>query len=72
MKYTLKKNSRNIKEFLEQKAPNKNKIAITTDLDEKYNPVIEELGFKHTIYAYFTSLKTSTINREKKLYIQEK
>jgi hypothetical protein len=26
---------------------NKNKIAITSDLDEKYKPIIERLGFKH-------------------------
>ena len=42
-----KENSKNIKEFLEQNTQNKNKIAITTDLDEKYKPIIEELGFKH-------------------------
>ncbi|MBU4535825.1 MAG: hypothetical protein KKF16_08410 [Euryarchaeota archaeon] len=42
-----KENSKNIKEFLEKNTRNKNKITITTDLDEKYKPIIEKLGFKH-------------------------
>ena len=42
-----KENSKNIKDFLEQNTRDKNKIAITTDLDEKYKPIIEKLGFKH-------------------------
>jgi hypothetical protein len=40
-------NSKNIRGFLEENTRNKNKIAITSDLDEKYKPVIEKLGFKH-------------------------
>jgi transposase-like protein len=40
-------NSTNIQEFLEESARNKNKIAITSDLDDKYKPIIEGLGFKH-------------------------
>jgi hypothetical protein len=43
----FKENSKNVREFLEKNTRNKNKIAITTDLDEKYKPVIESLGFKH-------------------------
>lgn len=42
-----KENSKNIREFLEQNTMNKNKIAITSDLDKKYKPIIEKLGFKH-------------------------
>ena len=45
----FKENSKNIQEFLWQNTRNENKIAITTDLDEKYKPIIEKLGFKHPI-----------------------
>ena len=59
-----KENSKNIKDFLEQNTMNKNKISITTDLDEKYKPIIEKLGFKHQ-WCYFHALKkfNKTINR---------
>jgi hypothetical protein len=40
-------NSKNIREFLWESTRNKNIIAVTSDLDEKYKPIIEELGFKH-------------------------
>jgi len=40
-------NSKNIKKFLKESTFNKEKIAITTDLDKKYKPIIEKLGFKH-------------------------
>ncbi len=40
-------NSTNIKDFLTESTKNKNKIAVTSDLDWKYKPIIEELGFKH-------------------------
>jgi len=39
---------------------NKNKIAITTDLDEKYKPIIEKLGFKHQ-WCLFHTLKNNKI-----------
>jgi hypothetical protein len=63
-----KENSKNIREFLEQNTRNKNKIAITSDLDDKYKPIIEQLGFKHQ-WCYFHTLKNfkKTINK----YIQE-
>ncbi|NYB52849.1 MAG: hypothetical protein HVN35_09870 [Methanobacteriaceae archaeon] len=51
-----KENSKNIKEFLEQNTMNNKTIAITTDLDAKYKPIIEELGFKHQ-WCYFHALK---------------
>ena len=71
-----KENSKNIKKFLEQNTRNKNKISITTDLDEKYKPIIEKLGFKHQ-WCYFHALKkfNKTINkyiRENKLNKEEK
>jgi len=48
IKYTHEENSKNIKKFLEESTREiKKKIAITTDLDEKYKPIIEGLGFKH-------------------------
>ncbi len=40
-------NSTNIQEFLTESTLNKNKIVVTSDLDDKYKPIIEELGFKH-------------------------
>jgi len=51
----FKENSKNIKEFLEQNTRNKNRIAITSDLDEKYKPIIEELGFKYQ-WCYFSHI----------------
>jgi len=63
-----KENSKNIREFLEQNTKNKNKIAITSDLDEKYKPIIEQLGFKHQ-WCYFHTLKN--FNKIIKKYIKE-
>jgi predicted HAD superfamily phosphohydrolase YqeG len=63
-----KENSKNIREFLEQTTRNKNKIAITSDLDEKYKPIIEKLGFKHQ-WCYFHALKN--FNKTIKKYIKE-
>lgn len=40
-------NKKNIKEFIDKNTQNKEKVAITSDLDEKYKPIIEGLGFKH-------------------------
>jgi transposase-like protein/cell fate (sporulation/competence/biofilm development) regulator YlbF (YheA/YmcA/DUF963 family) len=42
-----KENSANIQEFLSESTRNKNIIAITSDLNEKYKSIIEDLGFKH-------------------------
>ncbi len=63
-----KENSKNIQEFLWQNTRNKNKIAITTDLDEKYKPIIEKLGFKHQ-WCYFHTLKN--FNKIIKKHIRE-
>ncbi|OPX58246.1 MAG: hypothetical protein A4E25_01766 [Methanobacterium sp. PtaB.Bin024] len=51
-----KENSKNIKEFLDVNTINQNRIAITSDLDSKYKPIIEALGFKHQ-WCYFHTLK---------------
>ncbi len=47
---------------------NQNKISITTDLDEKYKPIIEELKFKHQ-WCLFHALKN--FNKTIKKYIKE-
>ncbi len=40
-------NKNNIREFLDINTRNQKKISITSDLDDKYKPIIEKLGFKH-------------------------
>jgi len=57
----------NIRDFLEQNTRNINKVSITTDLDEKYKPIIEKLGFKHQ-WCLFHALKNNKIIKK---YIQE-
>ena len=56
MNYTLWENYRNTREFLERNTRNKNKIAVTSDIDDKYKLIIEDLGFKHQ-WCYFHALK---------------
>jgi transposase-like protein len=63
-----KENSKNILEFLEENTRNKEKIAITTDLDEKYKPIIEQLGFKHQ-WCLFHAFKN--FNKIIRKYIKE-
>jgi hypothetical protein len=36
-----------IKEFLDINTRNQKKISITSDLDDKYKPIIKKLGLKH-------------------------
>lgn len=55
-------------EFLDKNTMNKNKIAITTDLDEKYKPIIENLGFKHQ-WCLFHAFKN--FNKTIKNHIKE-
>jgi transposase-like protein len=62
-------NSTNIKEFLEESTRNKNKIAVTSDLDDKYKPIIELLGFKHQ-WCLFHVFKN--INKKIKDYTRDK
>jgi transposase-like protein len=41
-----------VKKFLSESTANKNKIAITTDLDLKYSSIISKLGFKHQLCIF--------------------
>jgi len=59
----------NIREFLEQNTMNKNKIVVTIDLDDKYKPIIEDLGFKHQ-WCLFHVFKN--INKKIQDYIWDK
>ena len=43
-----------VMKFLSESTANKNKIAITTDLDKKYAPIISKLGFKHQLCIFHT------------------
>ncbi len=61
-------NSTNIKDFLTESTKNKNKIAVTSDLDWKYKPIIEELGFKHQ-WCLFHVFKN--INKKIQEYIRD-
>ena len=61
-------NCTNIQEFLEESTRNKNKIAVTSDLDDKYKPIIEKLGFKHQ-WCLFHVFKN--INKKIKEYIRD-
>jgi len=48
---------------------NKNKIAVTSDLDDKYKSIIEDLGFKHQ-WCLFHVFKN--INKKIQDYIRDK
>ena len=43
-----------VEKFLRESTANKNKIAITTDLDKKYTSIIPKLGFKHQLCIFHT------------------
>ena len=43
-----------VEKFLRESTANKNKIAITTDLDKKYASIIPKLGFKHQLCIFHT------------------
>lgn len=43
-----------VEKFLRESTPNKNKVAITTDLDKKYTSIISKLGFKHQLCIFHT------------------
>ena len=43
-----------VEKFLRESTINKNKIAITTDLDKKHAPIIPKLGFKHQLCIFHT------------------
>ncbi|WP_157809735.1 hypothetical protein [Methanobacterium subterraneum] len=63
-----KENSTNIQKFLEESTRNQKKIAITSDLDEKYKPIIEGLEFTHQ-WCLFHVFKN--INKKIKEYIRD-
>jgi len=44
--------SNTIKKFLNENLFNKPKVAMTTDLDKKYKPIIEKMGLKHQWCMY--------------------
>lgn len=54
-----------VTKFLSQSTMNKNKIAITTDLDKKYAPIISKLGFKHQLCIFHTK---NSLNKQLKDY----
>ena len=54
-----------VTKFLSQSTMNKNKIAITTDLDKKYAPIIYKLGFKHQLCIFHTK---KSLNKQLKDY----
>lgn len=43
-----------VMKFLKESTANKNKVAITTDLDKKYASIISKLGFKHQLCIFHT------------------
>ena len=52
-----------VEKFLRESTANKNKIAITTDLDKKYATIIPKLGFKHQLCIFHTK---KTLNKQLK------
>lgn len=46
-----------VEKFLRESTANKNKIAITTDLDKKYASIIPKLDFKHQLCIFHTKKK---------------
>ena len=51
--------------FLRESTANKNKIAITTDLDKKYASIIPKLGFKHQLCIFHTK---KSLNKQLKTF----
>ncbi|MCQ2976911.1 MAG: hypothetical protein MJ232_02745 [archaeon] len=54
-----------VMKFLKESTANKNKIAITTDLDKRYAPIISKLGFKHQLCIFHTK---KSLNKQLKDY----
>jgi len=54
-----------VEKFLKESTTNKNKKAITTDLDSKYPQIIEKLGFKHQLCIFHTK---KSLNRQLKVF----
>ena len=56
-------NETTVTKFLKESTVNKNKIAITTDLDKNYSLIIPKLGFKHQLCIFHTK---KSLNRQLK------
>ena len=54
-----------VMKFLKESTANKNKVAITTDLDKKYASIISKLGFKHQLCIFHTK---KSLNKQLKDY----
>lgn len=54
-----------VEKFLRESTVNKNKIAITTDLDKKYASIIPKLGFKHQLCIFHTK---KSLNKQLKTF----
>ena len=57
-----------VTKFLRESTANKNKVAITTDLDKKYAPIISKLGFKHQLCIFHTK---KSLNKQLKDYAKK-
>ena len=57
-----------VMKFLGESTANKNKIAITTDLDKKYALIISKLGFKHQLCIFHTK---KSLNKQLKDYAKK-
>lgn len=54
-----------VEKFLRESTVNKNKVAITTDLDKKYVSIISKLGFKHQLCIFHTK---KSLNKQLKTF----
>ena len=54
-----------VEKFLKESTANKNKKAITTDLDSKYSQIITKLGFKHQLCIFHTK---KSLNKQLKTF----
>ena len=60
-----KEDETTVEKFLNESTANKNKKAITTDLDSKYPQIIEKLGFKHQLCIFHAK---KSLNKQLKVF----
>ena len=60
-----KEDETTVEKFLKESTANKNKKAITTDLDSKYPQIIEKLGFKHQLCIFHAK---KSLNKQLKVF----
>ena len=60
-----KEDETTVAKFLKESMANKNKKAITTDLDSKYHQIIIKLGFKHQLYIFHAK---KSLNKQLKVF----